>query len=326
MKRVFVCALTLAILAALPAAAANVRSIENGIDVWHTAGDGTTFVDFAKNPIPKGFFCTKSGSFTGRVVLQGRPLATGTPGELGGADTIVQRLDDARFDSDGVATTRVQLRALQLESIAPVKTACGDFNIRVSLSGVQPTTKMRIIKENEVGGHFEAPIQVRFKISFLPTNGAAALRRELVRSFSLAPAPNATWGAIVPNKSLSRQATVLVDTDNDQIPDSYLPRTSGNFFAGMDSEWLRAARERQSLEKRATQGTAQETSPGDSSQQPAQPIDTCSGSYSYDGYGSYQCNSGPTPQCHPEAQQAQHCAQSCPPCYAQVQQPSAGFE
>jgi hypothetical protein len=317
MKRVVVCVLTLAILAALPAFAVNVRAIENGIDVWHTAGDGTTFVDFAKNPIPKGFFCTKSGSFTGRVVLQGRPLATGTPGELGGADTIVQRLDDARFDDNGVATTRVQLRALQLESTAPVKTACGDFNIRVALNGVQPTTKMRITKDNEVGGHFEAPIKVRFKISFLPTNGAAALRRELVRSFDLDPAPNASWGAVVPTKSLSRRATVLVDTDNDQIPDTYLPKTSGNFFAGMDSEWLRAARERQSPEKR----TAQEVS-----LEPAQPVETCSGTLSYTGYGSYQCNSGPSPQCHPEAQQAQHCAQPCPPCYVQVLEPGTGLE
>src|SRR3954452_214612 len=90
MKRAFFCTLILALLLALPVAAANVRAIESGIDVWHTPADGTTFVDFAKNPIPKGFFCTKSGSFTGRIVLQGRPLATGTPGELGGADTIVQ--------------------------------------------------------------------------------------------------------------------------------------------------------------------------------------------------------------------------------------------
>jgi hypothetical protein len=284
MKKAFVCVLTLALLAAaLPAAAATVRTIQNGIDVWHTAGNGTTFVDFAKNPIPKGFFCSKSAAFTGRVVLQGRPLATGTPGELGGADTIVQRLDNADFDSSGVATTRVQLRALQLESMSAIKTTCGDFNIRVSLSGVQPTTKMRIIREDESSGRFEAPIQVRFKISFLPTNGATTQQRELVRNFSLAPASNATWGVVEPKRSASRQNTLLVDTDSDQIPDTYLPKTSGNFQAGWTPEWARAHKERQAMQKMQ--------------QYVDQPI--------------YQCSYSPEPECHPEASDAAHCAEPC---------------
>jgi len=309
MKRAIVCALTLAILVALPAVAAGVRTIQNGIDVWHTPGDGSSFVDFAKNPIPKGFFCAKSGSFRGRIVLQGRPLTTGTPGELGGADTIVQRLDDADFDGNGVATTRVQLRALQLESVAPIKTACGDFTARVSLSGQQPASKMRIIKESETMGRFEAPIQVRFRVNFFSTKGTSAQRLELVRSFTLDPATNATWGAVVPKRNFSRQASVLVDTDNDQIPDTYLPKSSGNFFPGLSEEWLRAARERQAREKVAR------TDLGSDTVAPA-PIETCSGTLSYAGYGSYQCAApGTDPQCHPEAEQAQHCAQPCPPCY-----------
>ncbi len=306
MKRAFVCLLALAFLAALPAVAAGVRTIQNGIDVWHTAGDGTTFVDFSKSPIPKGFFCAKSEAFTGRVVLQGRPLSTGTPGELGGADTIVQRLDDATFDGSGVARTRVQLRALQLESVAPLKTACGEFHARVSLGGQQPVSQMKIIRETEVGGRFEAPIQVKFRVTFLPVKGAPSQRLELVRSFTLAPATNATWGAVVPNKSFSRQATVLVDTDGDQIPDTYLPRSSGNFFPGLNAAWLKAARQRQGLNKMDASG-------GTVSQQPVQACTTDT-TYSYDGYGSYQCNSGPDPQCHPEADQAQHCARPCPPC------------
>ncbi len=312
MKRAIVCALTLAIFVALPAVAAGVRTIQNGIDVWRTPGDGTTFVDFAKNPIPKGFFCSKSGSFTGRIVLQGRPLTTGTPGELGGADTIVQRLDDADFDGNGVATTRVQLRALQLESVSPVKTACGDFTARVSLSGPQPTSKMRIVKESDNMGRFEAPIQVRFRVNFFSTKGTSAQRLELVRSFTLDPASNATWGAVVPKRNFSRQASVLVDTDNDQIPDTYLPKSSGNFFPGLSEEWLRAARERQAREKIARAET------GGGELTPA-PVETCSGTLSYTGYGSYQCAApGTDPQCHPEAEQAQHCAQPCPPCYMTV--------
>jgi len=302
MKRLFLCALTLTLLVALPASAAGVRSIDNGIDVWHTAGDGTTFVDFAKNPIPKGFFCAKSGSFTGRIVLQGRPLATGNPGELGGADTIVQRLDDATFDGSGVAATRVQLRALQLESVSPVKTACGDFTVRVTLNGTQPVSQMKIIKETETGGRFEAPIRVNFRIAFFPVKGAPTQRLELTRGFSLLPAPNATWGAIEKSRFRpGRPATLLVDTDGDQIPDTYLPKTSGNFLPGWGPEWQR--------EFRASHGLGEKLL--------AQPIECTSTSttYSYDGYGSYTCNSGTDPQCHPEAEQASsHCAQNCPPC------------
>jgi hypothetical protein len=279
MKKAFAFVLALAILAALPAAAAPVSSIENGLDVWRTVGDGTTFVKFDKTPIPAGFFCSKSAAFTGRIVLQGRPLATGAPGELGGADTIVQRLDNASFNAKGVATTRIQLRALQLESMAPVKTACGDFNVRVSLSGMQPTTTMKIVRDNENSGRFVAPLKVQYRVSFFPTNGAPAKRLDLVRSFTLAPATNATWGVIEKRGTAARQTNVLVDTDGDQIPDTYLAKTSGNFQAG----WTPAgARQQQShgMEKMV----------------------------SY-----YDCSYSEDPECHPEAQGI-HCAVSC---YAQ---------
>jgi hypothetical protein len=279
MRRAFICVLALALLAALPAAAATVRTIQNGIDVWHTAGDGSTFVNFDRNPIPKGFFCSKSASFTGRIVLQGRALATGAPGELGGADTIVQRLDDATFDGSGVATTRIQLRALQLESVTPVKTSCGSFNVLVTLSGTQPTTQMKIIRETESSGRFEAPIAVQYKIAFLPTR-VGGQRLELVRSFTLAPAPNATWGTVAQAKSFSHQATLLVDTDGDRIPDAYVPRTSGNFQVGWTPAWARALAEKRS------QGTLKLM------QQ------------------QYACSEGSDPQCHPEAEGI-HCSTPC---------------
>ncbi len=95
-------------------------------------------------------------------------------GELGDADTIVQRLDNATFGEDGVAETRIQLRALQLESVAPFKTSCGDYNIRVVAHGQQPITKMRIIKETANGGRYVAPVRVNFKLTFMPADGISA--------------------------------------------------------------------------------------------------------------------------------------------------------
>ena len=283
MKKAFVGVLALAILAALPAAAAPVRSIENGIDVWVTPGDGTSYIKFDQEPIPKGFFCPNSAAFKGRVALKGRPLTTGAPGELGGADTIVQRLDNAVFDAKGVATTRIQIRALQLESVAPLKTTCGDFYLRVTLSGTQPTTKMRIIKDDESSGRFVAPIKVRYKLSFFSTNVALPKPLELVRDFTLAPAPNATWGAVENKRIGTRQSTLLVDTDGDQVPDTYLPKTSGNFQAGWTPAWERQQRSR-ATEKLYTLR-------------------------SEDPY-AYDCSLVYDPECHEEAVGV-HCAMPC---------------
>src|SRR5215475_12058832 len=112
--------LAFAILLAVPALSAD-RVVTNGIDLWKTPGDGTTFADFSKEAIPAGFFCNKSERFTGKIVFRGVPIATSQPGALGVTDTIVQRLDNAPFDKRGVATTRIQVRAMQFESVAPVK-------------------------------------------------------------------------------------------------------------------------------------------------------------------------------------------------------------
>src|SRR5215208_2001585 len=114
------------------------RVIQNGIDAWATTNDGSTYIDFAKNPIPAGFFCPGSAPFTGRVALRGEPVVTGTPGALGATDTIIQRLDDAAFNRRGVAVTRIQFRALSLKSLAPFETACRNFTATASLDGVQP--------------------------------------------------------------------------------------------------------------------------------------------------------------------------------------------
>lgn len=295
MKRAFICSLVLALLCVLPALGARVDTIERGIDVWWTAGDGTTFIDFAKQPIPKGFFCPKSQAFTGRIVLQGRPLATGNPGELGGADTIIQRLDDAAFAKNNVAVTRIQMRALQLESVAPFKTVCGDYNARVVTDGQQPITKMRIVRDNEAGGHFIAPLQVKFKMFFTPASGISAQRLELSQTFRLLPAANATWGAIRTQPSKAGPAMLMVDTDGDQVPETALVKTSGNFLPSLTPQRAREMNAR-GISKTATP--------------------SCSQTVNYEGYGSYGCHTGPDPSCHPETEGSSHCSRACEPCVA----------
>jgi len=221
----------LAALLAMPALAAD-RSITNGIDLWMTRGDGTTFADFSKETIPAGFFCNRSEPFTGKIVFRGVPIATGQPGALGATDTIVQRLDNATFNKRGVATTRIQIKAMQFESVAPVKTACGLYKAYVKLDGEQPVTTMRIVRENEKGGSFFAPISVNIKMTFEPMGRVTTEALELRKSLRFPPARHQEWSAERSSTILAAaNGVVKVDTDGDRIPDTFLPGLS-NFAAG----------------------------------------------------------------------------------------------
>jgi hypothetical protein len=229
----------LCLVVAAPAFAAD-RTIRSGIDVWSTRADGRTHYDFSNSPIPSGFFCANSAPFTGIVFLKGSPLATGTPGALGNTDTIVQRLDDAAFNKNGVATTRIQLRALNLVSMFPVKTSCGDFDVKAFLDGDQPITRMRISRTNPNGGTYVAPLALNVKMVFTPVGNPSARPLALRKLIQFRPSPNATWTSKPAPRLVTHEAFVKVDTDGDGIPDSFLEGTSnfsaaGNFATKMVS-------------------------------------------------------------------------------------------
>jgi hypothetical protein len=221
----------LCLAVAVPAVAAD-RVIRSGIDIWTTKPDGRTHYDFAKSPIPAGFFCANSEPFTGTVFLKGASIATGTPGALGNADTIIERLDDAVFNKRGVANTRIQLRALSLVSMFPVKTSCGDFNAKAVLDGDQPITNMRIIRENANGGSYVAPLALNVKMVFTPVNNPSARPLELRRSIKFLPKPNATWTSKPRTGLVTHEGIVKVDTDGDGTPDSFISGTSNFSAAG----------------------------------------------------------------------------------------------
>lgn len=226
----------LLLLIALPTFAAD-RVIQSGIDPWRTPGDGTTFIDFSKRPIPAGFFCFKSEPFTGRIVFQGVPVATGEPGALGRTDTIVQRLDDAVFDKNGVARTRIQVRALHFVSVEPIKTACGAFSVEVHLNGEQPITSMRIVRENDHGGRFFASIAVNGKLVFKPVVGGSGELLEITRNVRFPAKQGISWAdRFAPKQGVRWTGFVQVDTDNDRVPDTFLPGTSRGFAAGASSK------------------------------------------------------------------------------------------
>jgi hypothetical protein len=185
MRKVVLAALVLAFLVGLSPLAAD-PVITRGIDVFTTTDSGTTFYSFADNPIPAGFFCKRSKPFAGRVSFKGLPLEA--VGSLRGSDTIIERLDDAQFDANGTAVTRIRVRALSLVSVAPLKTACGAFHVYVSLAGEQRMTTMRIVRTEAGGGSFYAPLAIDAKLTFIPVRqvkGRTIRPLELTASINL---------------------------------------------------------------------------------------------------------------------------------------------
>jgi hypothetical protein len=218
------------LVAALPAMAAD-PVIFKGIDPWKTAADGTSYSDFKANPIPAGFFCEGSAPFTGRIAWKGQPLALAGSDRLKGVDTIVERLDDATFDAQGVAHTRIQVRALSLVSIKPIETSCGRFNVSMSLAGEQRITAMRIVREHEGGGRFFAPVAVDARMSFRPVGSRTALAQTFAASVNYPAHENAFWASPVDVTAALGSGPLTVDTNGDRRPDTTLVGTS-NFLAG----------------------------------------------------------------------------------------------
>lgn len=221
-----------ALVLAAPALAAD-SVIQSGIDLWKTKSDGTTYAKFDKNPIPAGFFCPKSERFTGRIAFKGTPITTANAAALLGADTIIHRLDDAVFNKRGIATTRLQVRAMTFQSIAPIQTACGAFNATLKLDGEQPITRMRIFRDNDKGGRFLAPISANIKVSFTPAGRQTSELFEIPMKVRFPALPNQHWAhPVAPSKVAA--AFVKVDTDGDSLVDTFLPGTS-NFIAGVSA-------------------------------------------------------------------------------------------
>jgi len=168
------------LLAPAPATAAPTHDrVPAGMDLWQTLGSGATVYSFEHHPIPAGFFCEESAAFTGTLQFEGVPLQTSPAGALGTTDTIVERLDDAVFNARGVAQTRIRIRALHLKAASPVHTACGDWTVRATLGGDQPVTLMKFRRTSDVGGEFEADLQLNVKLVF--QNTESNLVRELTQ-------------------------------------------------------------------------------------------------------------------------------------------------
>ncbi|MCP4654068.1 MAG: hypothetical protein GY856_01485 [bacterium] len=177
------CILGLALLLAAPAVAEDVKA---GFDFWQTVGSGATGYSFAENPIPAGFFCSGSKAFKDDVTFEGTPLKSDPDRALGTTDTIVERLDTAKFDGKGKATTRIQVRALNLEGRSTINNSCGKWAVQASLSDKeQPITTMTLqrTKPNPDTGVFSANLVLDVELAF--TNVSTGKTVSLTRTMSL---------------------------------------------------------------------------------------------------------------------------------------------
>ncbi len=205
--------------------------IPSGVDLWTTPADGRTYSDFSEDPIPADFFCPGSKPFMGRVALQGGGIASLPEGAIKEADTIIHRLDDAVFDSQGIAQTRIRFFALSLKSIEPVQTDCGAFDVRLHLQGDQPVTAMRIWRHSPFGGRYSARLSVIAKVRFTPV-GAESDSVERVLTQGVEFAPNlGSWAREPGGNFPDHPNYALVDSDGDGEAESQLPGPT-NFAPG----------------------------------------------------------------------------------------------
>ena len=205
--------------------------VYSGIDLWSTPANGSSFSDFSRQPIPAGFFCQGSAPFTGVITFKGAGLKTVPEGILGGADTIIHRMDDAVFDKDGVALTRVKFLALSLVSAEPIQTDCGQFQAQIRLKGEQPVTTMRIERHDQNGGIYTSTLAVNARVVFAPVEGEAPQTLELEQKVRFAP-NRSSWSREPASNASALENYAHVDVDGDGLAETPIPGPS-NFKPGL---------------------------------------------------------------------------------------------
>jgi len=158
--------LTILAMALLAVSAFAKDGIAPGFDLWKTVGEGKTYMDFSQNPVPAGFFFDGSAAFTGSVAFVGAPLATQPVNALGGADTIVERLDAAYFNEQGTAVSGLRIKALSLVSAEPIEVDGSKWDLFVGLTETQPITEITYFRDTETTGRFHADLVVNVRLTF----------------------------------------------------------------------------------------------------------------------------------------------------------------
>jgi hypothetical protein len=167
-------ATVVAVWLALPAAAA---AIEPGFDLFETDPGATAFAFNDEFTIPAGFFGQGSRPFSGVVRFGGDPLKRFQGKKTGDADTIVQRPQAAGVSPGTSATVPVELVALSLVSIQPIRVTFDNgssrlFDVSVHLSPNRPSQGSATVSETSAnGGTMSSGIVVFPIFTFVPQGG-----------------------------------------------------------------------------------------------------------------------------------------------------------
>jgi hypothetical protein len=226
MKPAFLLGIALS-LAALPAVADD--TILAGSDVWQTSNDSNTYIDL---DLPAGFFCNSSAPFSGRVVFAGAPVATNPAGALGETDTVIERLGNATFDSNGVAMVNAVVRAANFKSTAPITVSgCAGsslWDVRSSAAPAQSPFPITIRRSSPTatGGSFDSSVVISPRLTFTQ-QGTAGLQRILDQGVITFTTSGAEWTQAPGSGGVTYTAgPIQIDTDGDGLPDTYVPPTS----------------------------------------------------------------------------------------------------
>lgn len=200
-----------------------------GFDTWHTPADGGTYYKLANEPIPAGFFCDDSQAFTGTLDFEGVPIKTFPAGALGKTDTIIERMDFAPYDENGLTYSRLVARALSLKAQA-IENECGTWDVTATLAKNQPVTQISYVRDGGNSGFFNADLVLNFRMIFT-LRGDEQVQRELVRTVHFSKFVEIPYtveylpeGALTDAKrALSNR--ISFDTDGDGTPDSFLNMT-----------------------------------------------------------------------------------------------------
>ena len=208
--------------------AADNNKIPAGYDTWETVGSGLTFMSFASEPIPAGFFCDGCEAFKGRIDFDGVPIATNPPGLFVRTDTIIERLDDAYF-ADGSAFSRLRVKALHLQSEELLFNEAGAWDVRVGLAEEQPITTIDFNKRNDSSGTFYADLVLTVRMTFTNADDSDDVR-VLERTvhftefnqfpYTIVDLPTDEGPTRFGKRSRADVYSFEVDTDADGQPDS----------------------------------------------------------------------------------------------------------
>ena len=225
-----------------------VQDIEAGIDIFRTpagSGENVTTQDFSDTPIQAGFFdfdSRQSDAYGGTIRFKGTPLKTSPARKLGNTDTVVERMEDAVFSGAQPVTIPIIIRALSLKSTTPITVtydsgqSSEEWEVTAGLSSVPQTEgTMTIVPETDTGGTFSSALLVQPKMRFTLKSDPSVFKDLDFGVEGLEPiefaATDAPWAYSTGRGGVEYENDIMVDTDGDGIPDTWVPGTS-NFAAG----------------------------------------------------------------------------------------------